>query len=205
MSQPPVYRSSRYPDPDPEPHPGYRHGYQGSGQPPYPSYEQPYVQPGYQGGQPPYRGHRQAADQSYPGYGQRHSQETTSRQVADRPPPKKSVGSWFGGLSPKSKYRVVLFAIAILAIPFAVYFGLDEPNQAAVGNCMAGQSASDRRIVECGDSSAEWKVLGRLEGKTEADHNDEACSAYPETAASFYQDGRRFSKGFILCLGLVNT
>jgi hypothetical protein len=99
----------------------------------------------------------------------------------------------------------VLFAIAILAIPFAVYFGLDEPNQAAVGDCMAGQSASDLRIVECGDSSAEWKVLGRLGGKTEADHNDEACSAYPETAASFYQDGRRFSKGFILCLGLVNT
>ena len=42
--------------------------------------------------------------------------------------------------------------------------------------------------------------LGRLEGKTEADYNSEGGSAQPDTAA-FYQDGRRFRKGFILCLG----
>lgn len=115
--------------------------------------------------------------------------------------PKKSLGTWFGGLSGVGKFRVILFAAALLVLPFAIYLGLDEPNQAEAGDCMAGQSTSDLRIVECNDSAAQWKVLGRLEGKTEADHNDQACSAYPGTAASFYQDGRRFRKGFILCLG----
>ncbi|MFC6020027.1 hypothetical protein ACFP2T_28015 [Plantactinospora solaniradicis] len=114
---------------------------------------------------------------------------------------KRSIGTWFRGLRPISKFRVVLFGIAILVAPFAIYFGLDEPNQAEVGDCMAGQSASELRTVECTDAAAEWKVLGRLTGKTEADHNDAACAAYPETEASFYEDGRRFRKGFILCLG----
>jgi hypothetical protein len=100
---------------------------------------------------------------------------------------------------------VILFGVAILVLPFAVYLGLDEPNQADVGDCMAGKSASDLRIVSCGDAGAEWKVLGRLEGKTEADQTNEVCGAYPGTAASFYQDGRRFRKGFILCLGPAKT
>ncbi|MDW5326487.1 hypothetical protein [Plantactinospora sp. KLBMP9567] len=87
--------------------------------------------------------------------------------------------------------------------PFAIYLGLDEPNQAEAGDCMAGQTVSELRTVDCADSGAQWTVLARLEGKTEADHNDAACAAHPETEASFFEDGRRFRKGFILCLGPV--
>jgi hypothetical protein len=116
--------------------------------------------------------------------------------------PKKSIGSWFGGLSGVGKFRAILFVVALLAAPVAIYMGLDEPNQAEVGDCMAGKDVSDLHTVECTDAAAQWKVLGRLDGKTESDYNSEdACAAYPGTAASFYQDGRRFRKGFILCLG----
>ncbi|MBF9132959.1 hypothetical protein I0C86_28960 [Plantactinospora sp. S1510] len=114
---------------------------------------------------------------------------------------KKSIGTWFRNLRTVSKFRLILFGIAVLVAPFAIYAGLDEPNQAKAGDCMAGQSTSDLRMVECTDAAAEWKVLGRLEGKSEADHNDTVCAAYPETEASFYEDGRRFRKGYILCLG----
>ncbi|GAA3731517.1 hypothetical protein GCM10022225_11730 [Plantactinospora mayteni] len=117
--------------------------------------------------------------------------------------PKKSIVTWFRGLRPISKFRVVLFGIAVLVAPFAIYLGLDEPNQAEAGDCMAGQTVSELRTVDCADGAAQWKVLARLEGKTEADHNDAACAAHPETEASFFEDGRRFAKGFILCLGPV--
>lgn len=113
----------------------------------------------------------------------------------------RSLLTWFNGLDAKGKFRVILVAAAVVVMPFAIYLGMDEPNQAEVGDCMAGQSAADLRIVECGDAAAEWTVLARLEDKSEADVTDQACAAHPNTAASFYMDGRRFSKGFILCLG----
>lgn len=92
------------------------------------------------------------------------------------------------------------FVTALLVAPFAIYVGLDESNQAEVGDCMAGQSASALRIVECTDPDAQWKVLARLEGRTAADHTGSVCRDHPGTAESFFQDGRRFRKGFILCL-----
>ncbi|WP_147456953.1 LppU/SCO3897 family protein [Micromonospora pisi] len=98
---------------------------------------------------------------------------------------------------------MVLLAVAILVAPFAIYLGLDEPSQANVGECMAGQSVNDLRTVECTDPAATWRVLDRLDDKTETDYDNGACGAHPDTAASFYQDGRRFRKGFILCLGAV--
>jgi hypothetical protein len=163
------------------------------GQPSYGTYGQPTAQPGYQGGYPP----------AYPGFQQPgRSEETGQPNPAFAPGrQKRSLGRWFKGLSAKNKFRVILFAVTLLVLPFAVYLGLDEPNQADVGDCMAGKSGSALRIVSCGEASAEWKVLGRLEGKTEADQNEGACRAYAGTTASFYQDGRRFRKGFILCLG----
>jgi hypothetical protein len=115
--------------------------------------------------------------------------------------PANSVVTWFRGLSRTGKMRLLLVVIAVVVAPFAIYAGMDEPNQAKVGDCMAGQSKSDLRTVDCGDPAAQWKVLARLEGKTEADFNNDACSATAGTQASFYQDGRRLRKGFILCLG----
>ncbi len=115
--------------------------------------------------------------------------------------PKRSLRTWFAGLSRTGKIRLVTFVIALLVAPFAIYMGLDEPNQAEAGDCMVGQSASTLRIVECEDPGAQWKVLARLEGKTQADHTDSACREHPDTEVSFFQDGRRFRKGFILCLG----
>jgi hypothetical protein len=175
---------------------------QPAGQPPYGTYGQPVGQPEYQGGYPPSYPQTQPSAQSYPGLPQPGvSREAMHSNPASAPGRRKrSLGSWFSGLSTKNKFRVILVAVTVLVLPFAIYLGLDEPNQADVGDCMAGKGASDLRIVSCSDASAEWKVLGRLEGKTKADQ-DGACNAHAGTTASFYQDGRRFRKGFILCLG----
>jgi hypothetical protein len=217
MSQPPSYPQSGYPYQDPQSQPGY--GQPGHGQPGYyggGQQQQPYQgygQPEYpSNGQQSYGGYAQPPGQTYSGYQQQAPapgyQQVSAPgypQAAAPPKParsKKSIGTWFSGLSGKSKFRVILFGVAILVLPFAIYLGLDEPSQAEAGDCMAGQSANDLRIVECTDAVAEWTVLARLEGKSEADlNNDQTCGAYPETEASFYQNGRRSSKGFILCLG----
>src|SRR5690606_22445512 len=116
--------------------------------------------------------------------------------------PKRSLLTWFGNLSWKGKLRVGLVAVAVVAMPIAVYLGRDEPARAKVGDCMAGQTASDLRIVECADVAAEWTVVARLEGMTAADQDDDVCAASPNAAASFYMDGSRRSKGFILCLAV---
>jgi len=128
---------------------------------------------------------------------------SSPQHTTPSPRRKGSLGSWFAGLSLTGKIRTVAFVIALIVAPFAIYLGLDEPNQAEAGDCMAGQSASALRIVECTDPAAQWKVLARLEGKTESDHTDSACRDHPGTAESFLQDGRRWRKGFILCLGPV--
>src|SRR6266540_2117670 len=46
------------------------------------------------------------------------------------------------------------------------------PANAKVGDCMVGQSAKALKKIDCGDSKAEWTVVGRLEGKTEAETKD---------------------------------
>jgi len=114
--------------------------------------------------------------------------------------PRRSLLTWFSNLSWKGKLRVGLIAVAVVGAPIAIYLGMDEPTRAKVGDCMSGRTESDLRIVECTDAAAEWTVVARLEGKTAADHDDEACAAYPNAAASFYVDGGRRSKGFVLCL-----
>jgi hypothetical protein len=117
--------------------------------------------------------------------------------------PKKSLLTWFNGLSGRGKFRVFLVAAAVIVLPFAIYLGLDAPSQAKAGDCMTGQTETELRIVACNESP-DWKVLARLDNKTASDNLDEACGSYPDYQAAFYQDGARFSKGFILCLGPAN-
>ena len=117
---------------------------------------------------------------------------------------------WFKGLSTFGKIRAVAVAIVILvATPFAIIAGSNEPASAAVGDCMVGQNADDMKVVECTDPTAEWTVLGRIEDKTEAEFTDNSCDAFSQTDVAYYQAQKRRGiagliqgepKGFILCL-----
>lgn len=73
---------------------------------------------------------------------------------------------------------------------------------AKVGDCLAGQSEEDLRVVDCSDATAQHKVIGKVTDKSEAAFNTSAgdiCSAFPTTESAFWW-GERGGNGDVLCL-----
>jgi hypothetical protein len=92
---------------------------------------------------------------------------------------------------------VVLVVIAVGKWAWSNLTGAAET--AKVGECLAGQSADDLKVVECTDAKAEHKVVGKAEDKTESEATGSACEAYP-TAESVFWWGKEGGKGDVLCL-----
>jgi hypothetical protein len=79
---------------------------------------------------------------------------------------------------------------------------------ADVGDCLAGKgidSGNDRfqkadlEVVECSDSEARYKVVGKVENKTQTEAVDAVCE--PFTGAELiYWEGRQGEEGTVLCL-----
>ncbi|MBF8187327.1 hypothetical protein ITP53_16620 [Nonomuraea sp. K274] len=102
--------------------------------------------------------------------------------------------------------RVVAYAIGavVLAGGAYVYNQLTgAPTTAEAGDCMAGATANELKVVECADSTATLTVAGRIESKTqqewEADEEGEMCSAFPDAEQSFWE-GEEGKTGYVLCL-----
>jgi hypothetical protein len=95
---------------------------------------------------------------------------------------------------------VLICGLATVGIVFVVNRFSSEPSSTAVGDCMVGQSADDLKKIDCSDPKAEWKVVGRVGGKTEAESTVETtCSPWPD-ADTLYWEGRKGEKGYVLCL-----
>jgi hypothetical protein len=86
--------------------------------------------------------------------------------------------------------------------------GGGEITNAMVGECLAGEPAEDDReriqdadlaIVDCTDTAASFTVVGRIEGQTEEQADNEACQPY-DRAERTYWDGRSGEEGTVLCL-----
>ena len=76
------------------------------------------------------------------------------------------------------------------------------PASAGVGDCLAQTGGNDLTKVSCGDPSARFSVLGKLENKTMVDASLNACSAFPK-ATSSYWEGKDGELGLVLCLAPV--
>jgi hypothetical protein len=108
----------------------------------------------------------------------------------------------------------VLIVICLAGVGYLVKDALfgDKTKSAQAGDCIgnvpavtAGQDkqADNAVVVACTDVSAKYKVLGRVEGKTEAEATDESvCAAYPETD-SWFRAIASGGKGYVLCLSEV--
>jgi hypothetical protein len=93
-----------------------------------------------------------------------------------------------------------------LAVQSDIFGG--SAGNADVGDCLSGKSidqSSDRfqeadlEVVECSDADAKYKVVGKVEGKTQAQATDAVCK--PFTGAELiYWEGRAGEKGTVLCL-----
>jgi hypothetical protein len=77
-----------------------------------------------------------------------------------------------------------------------------DPEVAKAGDCLVGETAEDLKIVKCDDPTAQWKVAGVVDGKTEAEFDtnlEEICAAYPSTQGGFWS-GRKGGTGDVLCM-----
>lgn len=115
------------------------------------------------------------------------------------PGPGTGPGGRFRGLDSFGKAQIVLATIAIIIAPAAIFFFHGESDPISVGDCLSGDG-DDLRVVACDDAAARWRVLARLDGRAEADFDDDDCRGQPGATASLYRHGRRFSRGYVLCV-----
>lgn len=95
---------------------------------------------------------------------------------------------------------VVFAVISIGGVAWAYLTG--APETAKAGDCLSGQSAEELKTVDCADATAEYKVVGKVENKTEAEFDTNAesiCAAYP-TFQTAYWEGKKNGSGYVLCL-----
>jgi len=76
------------------------------------------------------------------------------------------------------------------------------PASAAVGDCLAQTGGNELTKVGCGDPSARFEVLAKLENKTMVDASLDACADVPK-ATSSYWEGKSGELGLVLCLAPV--
>jgi hypothetical protein len=85
-----------------------------------------------------------------------------------------------------------------------------DPGGAKAGDCLSGKSidqSSDQfqnanlKVVSCTAGDAKYKVVGRVENKTQTDaqNDNNVCGAYPD-ATSLYWQGQKGKTGTVLCL-----
>jgi hypothetical protein len=122
------------------------------------------------------------------------------------PPPKKKTGRVVGIIVG----AVVL--LLILCVGGAVLVFNNAKHDAAnakVGNCLEGEKldsttakqVNNIKIVDCNSATANYKVVGVVSGKTEAefDANDQICKDYPTAESALWQ-GTQGESGSVLCL-----
>jgi hypothetical protein len=94
----------------------------------------------------------------------------------------------------------VLLSVALGAAGFAMgKRSADRTLRAKQGECLTGASDTDLRPVACTDAAAQWRVLGVVENKTQKEAKEQACQAWPQAEASYWES-RNGKNGFVLCL-----
>jgi hypothetical protein len=94
----------------------------------------------------------------------------------------------------------LLFLGGLLALGW--YLSRDDAANAKVGDCISQEGSDSVEIVDCGDSAATLKVVGRVEGKTKIEAGigiSSVCDDYEDTEQMYWQ-GKEGEKGFVLCL-----
>jgi hypothetical protein len=126
--------------------------------------------------------------------------------MTDTSQPPTTSGQKAAGAGKVFGKRVVAYAIgaAVIAGGGFVYKQLTgAPEIAKAGDCMAGATAEELKVIACTDPGATLTVAGRIEAKTqkewEADQEGAMCSAFPNADQSFWE-GEEGKDGYVLCL-----
>ncbi|MGC9666741.1 LppU/SCO3897 family protein [Planosporangium sp. 12N6] len=123
------------------------------------------------------------------------------------------------GLSPSQRrvrwrriFTTVAWSVLVALVAAAVWAGVDlatgrhsDPSlRARAGDCLSGESDSDLKRVPCDAPDVRWTVVGVVEGKTRQEAGQNACAAWSNAEASYWES-RNASTGFVLCLAPALT
>lgn len=107
----------------------------------------------------------------------------------------------------RSTRRVVALVVLVLVlggIGLAAYQAQkSNPDSAAVGDCVSKGSAEDVKIVDCTSASAAYKVLGKVDNKTQVQFDLSSktiCEPFAGAQSAFWK-GEIGKPGYVLCLG----
>ena len=102
---------------------------------------------------------------------------------------------------------VVAVMLAIIGAFFAAawYFTRSNADNAKVGDCVAAPGENSVKIVACDDPTAAFKVVGRVQDKTQSEALIDACAPYQSLGADqVYWQGKAGQTGLVLCLASLN-
>ena len=88
------------------------------------------------------------------------------------------------------------FCVGIAAMGFWLWSG--DASRAAAGSCVKADGDSIT-VLGCDESDAEFKVLGRVEDKTQIEAGITACGDYDATEQTYWESSGG-DTGFVLCL-----
>jgi hypothetical protein len=184
--------------------------------------QQPYGTPGAPGPGPQGPGPQgpgpQGPQQGYPGAApqgagpqgpgpQGYGQQGYGQQGYGQQPPQYQQPQ-YPAESPKKKSPIRRIVLSIIAVGVIAVIGLvarqvtGDPDTAAVGECMSGATADDLKVVGCTEAGATYKVVGKVEGKTQTEASvsgESICRPYQGAERIFWK-GEQGGSGYVLCL-----
>ena len=97
---------------------------------------------------------------------------------------------------------IVTIVVVLAIIGVVLYFTRSNAASTAVGDCVAQTGSNSISKVACDDPKATFKVVGRVEDKTQIESSISACKDF-QGAESSYWEGEFGKKGLVLCLAKI--
>jgi hypothetical protein len=96
---------------------------------------------------------------------------------------------------------VVLLVVVGGLVAVGIFLNRDSASSAKVGDCVQQKGSDDLKVVKCDSADADYKVVGRVEDKTQTEAGLNACSPFVDQGAEqAYWEGESGKKGLVLCL-----
>ncbi len=106
--------------------------------------------------------------------------------------------------NPKRRQRIVSLVtiVVILVILGGVLWATrHNASSAKVGDCMKQTGTDSLEVVKCDDPKAVYKVVGKVDDKTQIEAQFSACDPFKaQNPESVYWEGESGKTGYVLCL-----
>ncbi|BCJ64411.1 LppU/SCO3897 family protein [Polymorphospora rubra] len=117
------------------------------------------------------------------------------------PPAPPSRGKAFLGGIAKQVIGVVVVLVVIAVGGFIWNNLTGDPSTASVGDCLVGEDEDTLKVIDCGDATAQWKVVGKVEDKSESEFraSEGICAVHPTSEIAYWW-GKPGGNGDVLCM-----